>query len=119
MEMEIEKLKELLNKWQKRLGLSDWEIDIGYNDHFDNSKNSAKTIYWENTQNARIRILDPKDRQKSNPVFKDIELDLVHELIHIRLWAIDPNDPDDILHVCREQAVEWIAKALIKADRGE
>lgn len=104
-------LEKILDKWKKRLGLSDWKISIEFNtqDHLDGQ---AKTRIYETSQVAKVFILSPEDRQKSDPNDSSIELDIVHELIHVRLWAIDPKDADRLTHALREQAIEWLARAL-------
>lgn len=107
-----------LKKWQKRLGLSDWDITIRFRDAQDMNQNCATTRIRANMQHADIRIMNEDDRQKSDPADSNQELDLVHELVHVRLWAIDPDGAEGVLHTCREQAIEWIAKALIESDRG-
>lgn len=106
-----------LSKWQKRLGLSDWHITIKIRDARDMDQYPARATIQENIQCADIRVMDINDRQQSDPGYADLELDIVHELIHIRLWAIDPKDIEGSLHTCREQAIEWIARALIETDR--
>jgi hypothetical protein len=109
--------KSNLKKWQKRLGLSDWDITVKHRDAQDMNQNQGKATIRAALQNADIRIMKENDRQKSDPSDSDPELDLVHELVHVRLWSIDPYDAEGVEHVCREQAVEWIAKALITSDR--
>jgi len=106
-----------LKKWQKRLGLLDWDLIVCFRDARDMDQYPARTKIQENIQAADIRLLAKNDRQASDPADKDPELDLVHELIHIRLWSIDPKDAEGALYTCREQAIEWLAKALIESDR--
>lgn len=110
-------LGKLLEKWQKRLGLSDWGISVRTRDARDMNQCPGHTKIQANIQRADVRLMRPEDRQACDPGDEDIELDLVHELIHIRLWSIDPSDASGALYTCREQAVEWIAKALIASDR--
>jgi len=103
-------------KWQKRLGLLDWYITICFRDARDMDQYPARTKIQQNTQHADIRLMMPEDRQKSDPQDGNIELDIVHELVHVRLWAIDPLDAEGALYTCREQAIEWIARALISSE---
>lgn len=109
-------IEKLLSKWQKRLGLSDWEITAERAPQ-NHVSGQAKTTIYSESQIARIFLLDESDRQGSDPNDKDIEHDLIHELLHVRLWAIDPKKSDDNTHVLREQAIDWIAKALLSSDR--
>jgi len=110
-------IKKLLKKWQGRLGLSDWMISVQFKDCIDMNQSQGRTEIQKSNQYASIRLLQIEDRQKSDESENDPELDLVHELIHIRLWAIDPDVFEGALHICREQAIDWIAKALITSDR--
>jgi len=110
-------LEKMLKKWQSRLGLSDWNITIKFDTARNMNDNLGSTYLQNQVQMADIRIKALNDRQKSDSAENDPELDLVHELIHIRLWAIDPRDAEGVFHICREQAIEWIAKALITSDR--
>ena len=112
------KIERFLIKWQKRLGLQDWDITVDFRDARDMNQHPGKTAIQENIQTADIRIMALDDRQKCDPADADPELDIVHELVHIRLWSIDPpKNAERTLHICREQAIEWIAKALVKLDR--
>ena len=110
-------IEKLLKKWKSRLGLSDWDITVKFRDAVDLDDNIAATIVRASLQSADMRLLNKGDRKASDPVAGDMELDLVHELVHVRLWAIDPTDAEGVLHQCREQAIEWIAKALVNLDR--
>lgn len=115
--MTEDKLQVILKKWQKRLGLSDWSITVAFRDCRDMDNAQGATHLQPNAQNAEMRIMKIEDRQQTDQADSDIELDVVHELIHVRLWSIDPPSPDRTLDICREQAIDWIAKALIKSDR--
>lgn len=117
--MTTDELEKLLEKWVTRLGLSDWDVTVKFSDGPDIDQNQGRTRIYYNTQKATIQIMRPEDRQSSDPNDSDIALDLLHELIHIRLWAIDPKDPDNNTHILREQAIDWIARALLSADRQE
>jgi hypothetical protein len=110
--MNEEHLKELLKKWQPRLGLSDWKINIKFLDYLDINHNIAQVQKNVDLQTAEIRILNPKDRQASNLNHQNIEQDLVHELVHLRFWFLK-NPENDTENTLQEQAVEWISRALV------
>ena len=114
--MNIKELKKILKKWQNRLGLIQWDISIKFLEARDIGYHEAKTMIYKNQERAVIRLMQEGDKQISERFNDTYELDILHELIHIRLWAIDPNDPDDNTHTLREQAFEWIAKALVLAE---
>ena len=113
----MDKIKADLIKWKSRLGLSDWDITVEFKNAQDMRQNMGIAAIRENIQHAAIRLMKTEDRQQSEPGEDDIELDLVHELIHVRLWAVDQDDTKGVPHACKEQAIEWIAKVLIKTDR--
>ena len=108
-------LKEL-KKWQQRLGLSDWDITVDFSTQ-EHISGQAKVTIYSASQKAKIFLLNENDRQKSDPNDQDIEFDLVHELLHIRLWSFDPLNAKGNDHILREQAMDWIARALIRTDR--
>ncbi len=114
--MTQDEAEKALLKWQKRLGLLDWKITICFRDARDMDQYPAKTKIQRHLQHADIRLMAMNDRQKSDPADGYPELDIVHELIHIRLWAIDPLDAEGALYTCREQAIEWIARALVNTE---
>lgn len=114
MKVDIDRI---LKKWQPRLGLSDWAITVQFRDAQDMNQCPGSTKIRDCIQCADIRVMNIDDRQKSDPGDADVELDIVHELVHVRLWAIDPKDAEGVLYTCREQAIDWIAKALVSADR--
>lgn len=111
-------IQQLLKKWQKRLGLSDWIITVGKISQ-EHVSGQAKTTIWNESQTAKIFLLDEADRQKTDPNDQDIEHDLIHELLHIRLWSFDPMDAKGNDHILREQAIDWISRGLVLSDRGE
>jgi hypothetical protein len=119
MNISEDQIKQWLEKWQKRLGLLDWKISICFRDAQDMNHYPAKARIQERIQHVDMRILSCEDRQKSDNQYNDVELDIVHELIHVRIWALERaiSSDNETLEICTEQAIEWIAKALIFADR--
>mgnify|MGYP003958937009 FL=1 len=117
--MTNEDLKKIVKKWQPRLGLSDWTIKIRFSD-MRAIDGLAQTTIQNNMQNADIQILQPGDRQASDMADHDIEQDVVHELVHVRLWMQDKVLAErniDIEYTLREQSVDWLAKAMLIAER--
>ena len=119
--MDKEYIKQALKKHQTLLGLSDWDITVGFFDARSLDQYSAKTKIQPNVLCADIRLMDMADRQACDPADKDPELDLIHELIHVRLWAIDPTGKEDCeptLYICAEQSIESIARAIYNLSNG-
>jgi len=112
-------LKKIVEKWQPRLGLLDWDINIRFVDTRALEGGFASTQLSTSLQRAFITVLDIEDRSKSSKE-NDIELDTVHELLHVRLWLQDSiieQRNNNYESVIREQSIEHIARALIIADR--
>jgi len=100
--------------WQSVLGLSDWYIKVRVKRKYDLPPDSQGTCNWTYSRmEAAVKILHPNDYDPGFLVPQDMELTLVHELVHIRHAPFQP--ADDNLH--HEQAVEAIAKALVALKR--
>lgn len=86
-----EELDAALAEWQIRLRLQDWDITakVVRRDDIDTdpSNRKAATVYREwRLNSADIKILDPIDRV--GRAERDMESDLVHELLHIHTRQI-------------------------------
>ncbi len=66
---------------------------------------------------AEIELIDPIDFHKRAQPY-DMEVVLVHELLHLHFAPIDNCKPtDDLEEIMLERAIEHIAKALIETKR--
>src|SRR5687768_14532970 len=106
-------IKTLLAKWQKRLRVQDWRIDLRVCRVYDMPRDgvSGYIEMVEERKEAIIYIIDPRDVQPSN-FPNPTEVTLVHELLHL---LIEPCW-DRAKEVEGEQAVELIAQALVATD---
>lgn len=112
--MTQEELTGLVEYWKKRLGLHSWDIRVKMEQKGDRTGH-AEGFVRPQVERADLAIfLDVDGDEEKDPV----ELTLIHELVHVRLWAIDPYEAEGALHYCRESAVEWIARALYHERRG-
>lgn len=109
---------ELLAKWQKRLGLTDWVIDLR-DDCLPNDMelpNVAGECDWQEVnKTAVIRILQPECYGERITPF-NFEQTLVHELLHIKFCLLgESGNPlqDRILH----QIIEDLAKAFVATEK--
>jgi hypothetical protein len=112
--MTTRKLQSLLAKWQKILRLQDWDVTIEFKRYnfFNGEYNVAKTIFREAIKSANVFIMADIDRFDAN-LSKDIELDVVHELIHLHTMTFGDED----YRLSEEQATEAMAKAFVGLDR--
>lgn len=68
------------------------------------------------TERALISILDAKD-YPDTPFEQDMEVSLVHELLHIPLQYITDPDGISLEHVHLEAFIEGIARLLVELSR--
>lgn len=108
--MTHEELTSLVEYWKKRLGLHSWDITAEFCRRKDiHDEAVAAACIQEQLERAKISLSRIEDREDSED---PIELDLLHELVHVRLWSIFPRKTDFVEGKCAESAVEWLARAL-------
>jgi hypothetical protein len=104
-------VEKILKKCQKRLRLSDWDIDIKLVAQADFVLGRiADCNFSESDMEAHIRLLDPRHNHYEGISAQNIEAAIYHELLHI---LITPNISKDCPNVNEEQLIERIAKALV------
>ena len=96
---------EIVTYWKEQLGLHSWDIRVKTEPKGDRSGN-AEGFIRPQIERADLAIF--WGDEDSDP----FELTLLHELVHVRLWVIDPYEAEGVWHYCREAAVEWLARAL-------
>lgn len=107
-----------LGLWQQRMNLEDWKISIVMSHASDLKPKTLGNIHWDAKQKtAVIRVLDATDyRLGCREMLADMELTLVHELVHLELSSL-PRSPASRHE--EELAVNRITDALLKMDREE
>jgi hypothetical protein len=113
---------EKLARWQKRLQLEDWKISVAVARASELKPKTLGNIHWDtDKKTALIRILDPADYEMPLPeMLKDMEFTVVHELIHLELASVlSPLSRNDASRREEEHAVNHMADALLKLDRGQ
>ena len=113
---------EKLWRWQKRLQLEDWKIAVAVARASELKPKTLGNIHWDtDKKTATIRILDPADYEMPLPeMLKDMEFTVVHELIHLELASVlSPLSRNDASRREEEHAVNHMADALLKLDRGQ
>lgn len=109
--------------WQKRLNLLEWKISVVVSPAGELKAKTLGNIHWDRQKKtAVIRVLDPADYNNMPlaSILRDIEFTVVHELIHLEmvpvfsdLYRSDANRREE------EFAVNHVAEALLKLDRGQ
>jgi hypothetical protein len=108
---------ERLAVWQRRLNLSQWNISVLMSRTSDLKPKTLGNIHWDaDHHSAVIRVLDPADYQLPHQaMLEDMEFTVVHELLHLELSSLPKSDAS---RSDEEHAVNQIAAALLKLDRG-
>ena len=108
--------------WQKRLNLQDWDLSVVASRASELKPKTVGNIHWDREKKtAVIRVLDPADYHLPfDEMLRDMEFTVVHELIHLEMVPIlsdlqrtDENRREE------EHAVNHMAEALLKLDRGQ
>ena len=117
--MNIEQLKTLCSRWQEKLGLAHWNIALQICRERDmpiSHSQGSNQISLANEQ-ALISILDSSDFP-SSPFEQDMEVSLVHELLHIPLRYISEPENGSIEETLLEAFIERTARLLVLLSRG-
>ena len=111
---------ELLIEWQKRLGLTDWTIELETNcdpKDMDLEDCDGCSTYLEVRKIAKIQIVNPESRTFDFFPF-DFEMILVHELMHLKTCMLERGTDWDKLQLrTLHVLVNDIARALVETKR--
>lgn len=122
--MNQKQLDKKLKKWQKKLYLNDWAISAKICRSRDMQGNSAGSVNWNLfDKTAFIRICASEDYPPHTLAQQDMELTLVHELLHIHLGPLHDTfgtgKKEEFYTLFEEQAICPISEALIALERKE
>src|SRR6266446_1606142 len=111
-----EQVHEWLHLCQKRLHLEDWKVEVKYVRIWDLEQGTLGHIDWSAPhKTAVIKVLNPADYElPRDRVPADMELSIVHELVHLHLSALPLNKSS---RNAEEQVVTMIANALVDLER--
>jgi hypothetical protein len=115
-------LEERLAYWQEVLRLRDWTIVVEVCRMRDIGGSDAQSYYVLSVKHARIWVGDATDYSPTVPLPLDMEVNLVHELMHLVIAQLTDHIQKDhttnnALHNAMEQAVENTAQALVRLER--
>lgn len=126
MPVDVNKLEELIKKWQDILRLRDWDIRL-----------KIVETEWRKSGDIKIDMDDKKAVMliNNNPKSTNLEELVVHELLHLKLWGMDQMIEGFIIQIfgsddkdarkdfamtqfftLLESTVEDLAKAFLKAN---
>lgn len=111
-------LEVLLAEWQETLRLQDWTINARFVSAKDlDGISLAQCKHTIERKIATIKILRPKRGEDASPHPRDVESDLVHELLHLHTALFEPSSWESPKGIAIEQAIDLIAEALVKLKR--
>ena len=113
-------LEALCTEWQKRLGLTEWKIEVRLRRHYKmEDHGSWGECTWNAVRRtARISVLDPTDADPDGILPYDPEETLVHELLHLHAATFAGYiDRDSYQYHFLEHAIDAITSALIDLKR--
>lgn len=106
-------LKSYIKYWQKSLGLMNWKV---YYKFTEDLEVFGRTRITPMTSEIRIEFAYPENLKEDEIGVKDLEVTVVHELLHVRFhYALNRgrNFHDHI-----EQSIESTALSLVSSRRG-
>ena len=103
-------LEKQLRSWQKRLSMEDWNLSVQVVRKAALDKDTWGNAEWDSDHKTGvINVLDPQDYNlKGTELKRDMECTIVHELVHIQVSPLDPNNPE-----AHEEIVNRIMNALL------
>lgn len=107
---------EKLAVWQRTLALADWKISIIMCRRSDLKLKTLGRVRWDKAKrSAVISVLAPSEYHLPvNEMLDDMELTIVHELVHVHLAALPRSEAS---RREEERAVSQLAQALLRLDR--
>jgi hypothetical protein len=108
----------MLRKWQHIVRLEDWDIAINFGRwHEVHEEAVAHCHYSRARREAHLVIRHPDDwGPETWAGDNDMELTIVHELLHLKLSGLDNTDATKQVE---EALVEQMARSLVRLKRGE
>jgi hypothetical protein len=91
--------------------MQDWDISVHYVKQDDIPGNLGECDAEPTNRTGNIDIADPADKPH------DVELTLVHEMLHLLTWWTRINGARSHRNTVGEQSIEAIASALVTLKR--
>ena len=111
-------LSKKLEFWQQRMNLTDWKIrvDLARMDQLE--PRTLGSVHWDTqSRTAEISVLAPEFYNLAfEPMLDDMEVTIVHELVHIKLASLPHTDAS---RPVEEHAVHDITAALLQLVRDQ
>ena len=107
--------KSYVKYWKPLLRLKDWKIEIKVTTDPD-EEFMGQLTHWRKDQEAILTVLKPELIPEDWRGVRDLEVTVVHELLHLRI--IDCVNHNKNTHNFVELLVETLAQLLVSQRRG-
>lgn len=114
-EIKTEVLLSLCEQWQRNLRLQDWDIVIKLRPFREMIDCRGETRYNLEKKAAIITLLDPNDHDGNEDFPYDMELTLVHEMLHLHF--VDGSHTPEECPTVFEQGINAVSAALVGLSR--
>ena len=108
----LEELNILCAKYQKLLGLQDWEVEICFTNQMTLPDYEAQVATESKSKRALISIISPETFASSMNHDQDMHHSLIHELLHLHFVIYFRPQQGSVEERLFELALNKIAKAI-------
>lgn len=112
--MNQEELQAVCTSWQCRLRLQDWDVEVKLVAHYEAGESRfAEVFHFLPKKHAILKVVQEDHIDPNEPLKRDEELSIVHELLHLHFCPVASPDSDSSADVALEQAIHAISRALV------
>jgi hypothetical protein len=115
---QLKAIKNLALYWRRQLRITNWKFEIQVLPYKEGEAAFGQNEMDPNFEKAYITLRDPATMPKEVKGVRDIEVTLVHELLHTRLLYVAPISKKKKKKWMTEMCVETISQALVANRRG-
>lgn len=115
--LDIEQAKILLAEWQAVMRLQDWFIELRIVRGAEIPDAQGRCSWVKERRSAIIQLMDPIDWPTETIEPQDMEVTLVHELLHLSCVPFDDFENGTPKEIGLEQHINAISHAMVSAKR--
>lgn len=112
-----EEIEDLAREWQRELKIQDWTIEVEIVRGKRLADDDGGIEFEQKRREAYIMIRDPRDVHKDRIRPYDMEVVLVHELLHCSLAVFTAAQLDSHEDITQEVTIHAVSQALVRMKR--
>lgn len=116
--MTEKELNKMARKYQKVLGLQDWDVVVMLNDFRNMDGNVGRVEWFIDHKRAVIEIADDKTLPPDLTFPYDQEETIVHELLHLHSAPFDTFEKESHENNALEVMINKLSSVIVKLKRG-